>query len=108
MTLHYSEVVVRDGTYYLNKEGVDMETLVTARVLYFSENGNLECDFNVKDGVFEGIQKLYKDAYYQLSSEENYKNGVPDGISKFYRDGKLFLEKTYQAGTLTSEEQITQ
>lgn len=108
MTIHSSKVVVKDNKYYFNRDGVDMGKLVTAKILFFSENGELACDFNVKNGVFDGIQKLYKDVYYQLSSEENYKNGLADGLSKFYRNGTLFMEKTYRDGTLISEEQITQ
>jgi antitoxin component YwqK of YwqJK toxin-antitoxin module len=95
MTIHFSKVVFIDGKYYFKKGVSEIGKLVTAKVLFFSESGELECDFNIKDGVFDGIQKLYKDAYYQLSSEENYKDGIVDGISRFYKDGKLYKETTY-------------
>lgn len=102
MTIHFSKVVFRNGKYYFKKGTSDIGRLVTAKVLFFSESGELECDFNFKDGVFNGIQKLYKDANYQLSSEENYKDGIADGISKFYKDGKLYKEAIYKEGYPTS------
>ena len=106
MTIHFSKVIFRDGKYYFKKGISDIGELVTAKVLFFSETGELECDFNFKDGVFNGIQKLYKDAYYQLSSEENYKDGIVDGISRFYKDGKLYREATYKDGNSTSEKYL--
>jgi antitoxin component YwqK of YwqJK toxin-antitoxin module len=106
MTIHFSKVVFRDGKYYFKKGISDIGELVTAKVLFFSESGELECDFNFKDGVFSGVQKLYKDVYYQLSSEENYKNGIVEGISRFYKDGTLYKEAIYKDGNLNSEEYL--
>lgn len=106
MTIHFSKVVFRDGKYYFKKGGSDIGELVTAKVLFFSEGGELECDFNFKDGVFDGIQKLYKDVYYQLSSKENYKDGIADGMSRFYKDGILYKEALYKDGILNSEKYL--
>ena len=103
MIIHQSKVVLKGNKYYLKKEASEIGNLVTARVLFFAKSGDLECDFNFKDGVFNGIQKLYKDVYFQLSSEENYKNGIPDGNSKFYKDGKLYKKVIYKNGNLISE-----
>jgi antitoxin component YwqK of YwqJK toxin-antitoxin module len=98
MTIHYSKVELRNGKYYYTKDISIADKLVTAKVLFFSNSGELECDFNFKDGVFNGIQKLYKDKYYQLSSEESYTNGILNGISKFYKNGKLENEIMYKDG----------
>jgi len=106
MTIHFSKVALRDGKYYFKKGAFDSDKLVTAKVLFFAESGELECDFNLKDGVFNGVQKLYKDAYYQLSSEETYKEGIADGISRFYKNGRLCSETTYENGNLTSEKHM--
>ena len=104
--VHFSKVIFRDGKYYFKKGISDIGELVTAKVLFFSETGELECDFNFKDGVFNGIQKLYKDAYYQLSSKENYKDGILTDMSKFYKDGKLYREAIYKDGDLISEKYL--
>ena len=106
MTIHFSKVVLRDSKYYFKKGISEIGEPVTAKVLFFSESGELECDFNFKDGVFNGIQKLYKDVYYQLSSEENYKNGIVDGISRFYKDGILYKKELYKDGKLNSEKYL--
>ncbi len=99
MIIHHSKVEEINGKYYFKKKpNEEFSVLVTARVLFFSNEGNLECDFNFKDGVFDGTQKLYKDANYQLSSIENYKNGILHGDSKFYIDGILQNEITYRNG----------
>ncbi len=99
MIVHYSIVEEIKGKYYFKKlQNVNERVLVTARVLFFADNGNLECDFNFKDGIFNGTQKLYKDANYQLSSVENYKNGILHGDSKFYINGELKNQITYRDG----------
>ena len=103
MIIHHSKVVLRGNKYYLKKGVSGIGNLVTARVLFFAKSGDLECDFNFKDGIFNGVQKLYKDVYFQMSSEENYKNGIRDGNSKFYKDGKLYKEFVYNNGHLISE-----
>jgi hypothetical protein len=108
MTIHSSKVIFRDNKYYFDKGRPDEGKPVTAQVLFFSDNGALECDFQLKDGIFHGVQKLYKDAYYQLSSIENYKNGIPDGLSKFYRDGIIYKETVYEDGQLTFERIINE
>jgi len=106
MIIHSSKVLLRDNKYYLKKGSSNIGQPVTAKVLFFSESGELECDFNFKDGVFNGIQKLYKDAYYQLSSKENYKDGILTDMSKFYKDGKLYREAIYKDGNLISEKYL--
>lgn len=103
MIIHSSKVVFRDGKYYFKKGVEDTAELVTAQVLFFSESGALECDFNFKQGVFNGLQKLYKDVYYQLSSEENYLDGLLDGKSTFYREGNAYKESMYKDGNLITE-----
>jgi antitoxin component YwqK of YwqJK toxin-antitoxin module len=103
MIIHSSKVKLRDNKYYFKEVGSNIGKPVTAKVLFFSESGELECDFNFKNGVFNGIQKLYKDAYYQLSSKENYKDGILNEMSKFYKDGKLYREVIYKDGDLIYE-----
>jgi antitoxin component YwqK of YwqJK toxin-antitoxin module len=98
MTIHFSKVELRNEKYYFTKDISPKDKLVTAKVLFFSNSGELECDFNFKNGVFNGVQKLYKDAYYQLSSEETYINGVLNGVSKFYKNGKLYNEVIFKDG----------
>jgi antitoxin component YwqK of YwqJK toxin-antitoxin module len=98
MIIHFSKVELKNNKYYYTKDISSTDKLVTAKVLFFSESGELECDFNFKDGVFNGVQKLYKDAYYQLSSIESYTNGVLNGVSKFYKNGVLENEILYNNG----------
>lgn len=98
MIIHYSKVELRNGKYYYTKDISPTDKLVTAKVLFFSNGGELECDFNFKEGVFNGVQKLYKDTYFQLSSEENYTNGILNGHSKYYKNGQLEKEIMYKDG----------
>jgi hypothetical protein len=85
-------------------------------------DGKLQAEFTIKDGVKEGLGKIYylngrlsatcnyvnglkngvEDAYYYNSSlyrTREYSNGVLNGIEKrFYRNGKLKTQLSFKSG----------
>lgn len=65
-------------------------------VKQYIDTGELEYEWNYKDGRLEGISK----AFYisgELLEEMLYKNNVREGISrKYYKDGKLLGERNFK------------
>ena len=61
------------------------------------ENGQIESTGNYKDGKEDGIHKYYE-SDGTLSSKTNYKNGLKNGLWKSYDNGRLLWEENYKDG----------
>ncbi len=67
----------------------------------FDENGKLTMEGNMKNGLGEGVYKLYEDGV--LTDEISLKAGVYDGPYKVYKNGVLKSETVYQNGRKVQE-----
>jgi len=61
-------------------------------------NGQLEYEFNYKEGKRDGLQKGWFESG-QLKREVNYKDGKEDGLKKgWYENGQLWYETNFKDG----------
>ena len=75
-----------------------MNTQGKYKITHYYDNGQLEAEFNFKDGEYDGLSKEWY-LNGQLKSEKNFKDGALDGLSKnWHSNGKLRWETTYKDG----------
>ena len=66
----------------------------------YYEDGQLELEYNYKEGKFDGLCKEYYENG-QLKFEHNYKEEKLDGLCKdYYENGQLELEYNYKEGKM--------
>ena len=79
-------------TYYLK----DGEEVKHGLCKYYYENGELEFEYNWKNGELDGLCKIYYENG-KIKSEYNYKDGELHGIGKrYYEDGKIRAEYNFK------------
>jgi antitoxin component YwqK of YwqJK toxin-antitoxin module len=71
-------------------------------IIFENFNGNIASEFEIKNGVKNGIEKVY----FENGNTENiseYKNGLLHGLTKnYYENGKLEEEAIFEFGICLS------
>jgi antitoxin component YwqK of YwqJK toxin-antitoxin module len=88
------EYEVKDGIFY----EIATNTKLNGIVKSYYESGELNHEWNCKDGKKNGIGKWYQKTG-ALGGEANYKDGKANGIGKtYYESGALKSEENYKNG----------
>ena len=88
------EIVERDGIVYL----AGSTEPLTADIVVFFEDGQLENQLTVIDGKPEGLGRKWHENG-QLAREANFFNGKVEGLSRYwYKNGQLENEINYVNG----------
>ena len=83
-----NDVIEKDGILVLKSD----LTLITGKVNYWYDNGQLKEEVNIKNGKLNGIgKKWYENG--QLSYEAMHINGIANGVSKKYNESGQLLRQ---------------
>ncbi|MGL5124596.1 MAG: toxin-antitoxin system YwqK family antitoxin [Fusobacteriaceae bacterium] len=89
-----SQLQERNGVYYKINEEKGFTGIVAEKY----ENGQIEMEYNYKNGKEDGPYKFYY-SNGQLKVEGNYKNGQRDGLFKsYYENGQVKEEENLKNG----------
>lgn len=71
--------------------------LISGEAFWYTNNGNVECKLNYKNGVRNGLKENY-DSDGATWLREEYKDGKKDGTSEMYSSGKISSKTEYKKG----------
>ena len=91
----YEQLVRRHDIYY----EVNSTTPFSGTYVAHHQNGQLEREFSLKQGIPHGPYAIYYDNG-QWQQKVNFKHGAEDGEEvRYYKNGQLWMESRYKEGT---------
>lgn len=94
-TVNYNSIEYKDTTMYV--KGEDKPFTGIAKTYY--ENGKVDAEYSVENGIQNGMTKLYYKTG-ELDSEIPFVDGLEQGIAKtYYKNGNVDTEMYYEKGS---------